>query len=815
MNCREFGLIRTPGRFLALGLALAVCQFVAASEPLLRVITPRGVQRGAQHTLRFSGARIGGAVEVFLYQPGVTVDEIRRVDDNQVDVVVTVAADCTIGEHLAQIRTPRGISDYRSFYVGLFPPLAEVEPNNGQDQAQLVPMNVTAEGVVTSEDVDAWAVDLKANQKLAVEIEALRLGFLFDPSISVLDERRFEVAGSDDSPLFRQDGTLSFLAPADGRYTILVRESSYGGNDQCHYRMHIGDFPRPTAVLPAGGPPGGEIAVRFVGDPSGEFTQNVPVESGRGGNSTVVVRDGGGREAPSRFPFRSIDLPNFLEQEQLVDWPAEKAVALPVALNGILAEPGQHDWYLVSAKKGEVWEFEAYAQRLGSGCDPVLNVFKADRTHLAGNDDSRGADAWQRFEVPEDGNYYLRVMDHLQRGQADFFYRVEISRVVPRLSVSIPRIDRYSQSLQSIAVPAGNRFATVLNVNRADFGGVVEVLADSLPPGITMDARPTVGNFNVLPVVFSAAPEAAACGALVDLKARLVGENRTIEGRFSNFADFVNGEPNNAVYYGATVDRLAMAVTQPAPFRISIRSPSAPLVRDGSCNLHVTLERDEGFTGPVHLRFPFRPPGVGTNYQITIPEGQNSIDYTLNANGNAQIGQWPVFVVGFSPVEGGNLWVSSGMAELNVAEPFVKITAGRSSSEQGKPAQVLCTLEQVSPFDGEASVQLLGLPPGCTAEAKTITRETTELVFDVVTTGDSPVGNHKSLFCQVTHVLAEDSAVAVTGRTELQITAPVVVAAAPATPPPAAEPAAPAQKPLSRLEKLRAEAAGSGSGSGQ
>jgi len=780
----------------------------SGSDPKLTVITPRGVQRGAQHTMRFTGARIGDAQEVFLYQPGVTIDEIRKVDDNQLDVVVTVAGDCTIGEHLAQLRTPRGISDYRSFYVGLFAPVEEVEPNNTQDQALTIGMNVTCSGVVTTEDIDAWTVELKQGQKLSMEIEALRLGFLLDPAISVIDERRFEVASSDDSPLFKQDGVISFLAPEDGKYTILVRDSAYGGSGNSHYRLHVGNFPRPTAVLPAGGPPGSELDVRFLGDPSGEFAQKISVPAADSRTDGIYVQKGDEGTTPSLFNFRKSDLPNYIEQAQLVDWPAESALPLPQAFNGVVGAEREEDWYLFSAKKGEVWEFETFAQRLGSGCDPVIDIFKSDRSHVAGNDDSRGADAWMRFPVPEDGNYYLRVRDHLSRGQADFFYRIEANHITPALTVSIPRIDRYSQTLQTICVPAGNRFATVMNVNRADFGGVVEVLADSLPPGITMDARPTEGNFNVLPVVFSAAPDAVTAGALVNLRARLVSEEQKIEGRFSNFADFVNGEPNNAVYYGATVDQLAMAVTKAAPFSIEIRSPSAPLVRDGSCNVHVVLKRDEGFTAPVNLRFPFRPPGVSTNYQITIPEGQTEIDYPLNANGNAQTGKWPVFVTGFSGVEGGNLWVSSQMGEIQVGEPFMKITAGRSATEQGKVAQVVCDIEQVVAFEGDATVQLLGLPPGTTVEQKTVKSDATQIVFDVTTTAETPVGNHKSLFCQVTNPAGVDSSVAVTGKTELQVTAPVPVAdatAAPAAPPP------PTERPLSRLEQLRAMSKGSGS----
>ena len=52
----------------------------------------------------------------------------------------------------------------------------------------------------------------------------------------------------------------------EGYHVIQVRESAYGGNGACGYRLHVGTFPRPRAVFPAGGQVGQELAVRFIGD---------------------------------------------------------------------------------------------------------------------------------------------------------------------------------------------------------------------------------------------------------------------------------------------------------------------------------------------------------------------------------------------------------------------------------------------------------------------------------------------------------------------------------------------------------------------
>lgn len=114
-------------------------------------------------------------------------------------------------------------------------------------------MNSTIHGIVENEDVDLFAITATKGQRISVDVEAMRLGtFLFDPYVAILDDKRFELATVDDAPIAKQDGILSILAPADGRYFVQVRETSYGGNGNCRYRLHVGTFPRPSAVYPSG-----------------------------------------------------------------------------------------------------------------------------------------------------------------------------------------------------------------------------------------------------------------------------------------------------------------------------------------------------------------------------------------------------------------------------------------------------------------------------------------------------------------------------------------------------------------------------------
>ena len=80
-----------------LGWFLLVSGFasdLAASQPRLNLILPRGVQRGTEQKLRFMGERINETQEVLLYDSGIAVVKIEPVDANTIDVTVNVAAEC-------------------------------------------------------------------------------------------------------------------------------------------------------------------------------------------------------------------------------------------------------------------------------------------------------------------------------------------------------------------------------------------------------------------------------------------------------------------------------------------------------------------------------------------------------------------------------------------------------------------------------------------------------------------------------------------------------------------------------------------------
>jgi hypothetical protein len=183
----------------------------------------------------------------------------------------------------------------------------------------------------------------------------------------------------------------------------------------------------------------------------------------------------------------------------------------------------------------------------------------------------------------------------------------------------------------------------------------------------------------------------------------------------------------------------------------------------------------------------------------------------MNAAGNAQVRKWKIVVLGTAVVGNGPVWVSSQLATLEVAPPFMTFALERAAAEQGKTTDLYGKVQHQTPFQGPAKVRLIGLPNKVTAPDLDITKDTKEFAFKVTIDKTSPPGQHRNLFCQVVVMHNGEPVVHNLGGTELRIDVPLPPKANAPPPKPApvvaqqAAPAKPPEKRLTRLEKLRLE----------
>ncbi len=431
-------------------------------------------------------------------------------------------------------------------------------------------------------------------------------------------------ASSDDAALVWRDGFTSIIAPEDGKYIIQVRESAYAGNGGCLYRLHVGNFPRATAVMPAGGKPGETLAVRWIGDPAGEATTTVTLPA-------TFEREFG-LHAPGRQG--SFALSQHLPADAARQRDREGAQRRPGPRHAVRrprwpstassSKPGDVDQFVFKATKGQVFDIHCYARRIRSPLDSVMYLGKKGAGAMLGADDAIGPDSYFRFQAPENAEYVIWLVDHLGKGGPDYAYRIEVTPVVPQLMMTT----------NAEQIPLG----TGRHVDRRAQGEPPGDLDLRQPGRLRRRAecrrRRAAGRRERRGADDGRQPGGRA-GALLGQARRPAGRRRWPRSRgkpvdpklkcpfasSSRPRSWCYGQ-NNVNVWSRTVDRLAVAVTEECPYTIEIVEPKVPLVRGGSMGLKVRAIRKPGFKAAIAVYLPWNPPGVGSAGGIAIPEGR-------------------------------------------------------------------------------------------------------------------------------------------------------------------------------------------------
>lgn len=816
----------------------ALASAAEAGTPRLARIVPPGGQRGTTVEVMLQGRYLEKPEEVLVYEPGITVESVEQVEGNVefrgyrgrvesgsgVRVKLKIADDCPLGVHGMRLRTAAGISEYQRFCVGPFETIEEDERstrdgrNDKREAAQAVPLNSTVLGrMIEPTDVDTFRIDIQQGQRISAEIEAIRLGVdsgIPDLHIAVLDADGKRLIAADDSALFLQDPVVSLVAPKGGVYFVEVRHTTYSAANDV-YRLHLGTFIRPTGLYPAGGQAGQELTVRVIGDPKGESSQTVKLpelpnsEAASRDFRFVAVDAESNVPTPTPNTLRVSPFPNVLEVEpnDSVDASLPTAVALPVAFNGIIDKPGDVDCFRFTAKKGKRFKIHCLANTLGSPLDPTIWVKQVgakgnpqratdSRANQLGYPPFGGMnrdtlDPILDFTAAADGEYVLGVEDDRGNGGGDFVYRVEISPETDAVYVYIPQDGENQfqpQSRQSVSVPSGGRYSTqlaILNSNRP-FNGELELVALGLPEGVTMHAPRITPAMPRVPVVFEAAPDAKLQGKFIEIVARPVvkdekdakeGEQHALVSGFRQTIPMSSAN-NNDFYLFNTFEKLAIAVTEPAPFSIEIEEPKSALVQNGEISLKFKINRAEGFDEPVSVAMEWKPNGVSTGTPITIRTDKSEGEYLLGAARNATAGSYQVALSAVSGAQrpayrdGANrTYVSTKPFKLIVAEPHIDAKFARASIERGKTANLTVKLNHLKPFEGKAKATLARLPRGVelVEPVREITSEDKEVTFTLKATEECLTGGYQGITLEVTVVEDGQSVKQLSGSGTLRI----------------------------------------------
>ncbi len=205
------------------------------------------------------------------------------------------------GIHTAQLLANGQETNALTFEVTDLPIHLEVEPNDDRARANAISHvgTVLCGRADRPNDVDHFALPLKKGRPVRFEVKARRLGSSLDSHLRLLNETGGVVASGDDSA-GSKDAEFRFTPPADGRYTLEVRDLLFRGGPTYSYGIEVRDDEPDFAVRcdddragvgPGGAVPwflrvtrtagfDGPIDVRVEGLPPGLSAQPVTIPAG-------------------------------------------------------------------------------------------------------------------------------------------------------------------------------------------------------------------------------------------------------------------------------------------------------------------------------------------------------------------------------------------------------------------------------------------------------------------------------------------------------------------------------------------------------
>ncbi len=528
---------------------------------------------------------------------------------------ITVAGDAAPGTREVRLVTERGVSAGFSFEVGTLPEVAA-----SGDNAK-VSLPVVLNGTLGRPgQQDRIPFDARKGQKINFNLKGYRLNELswsyFNPTLSVEDSKG-KVLGKS---LGRKglDPVLEWTAPADGTFTLVVRDLLWKGNPASVYRLVAGAVPVDSVLSPLVARPGtvvdaqltGEngarmpVKVRTPRDVSGVARVPTPL-----GDSPVLVRDlpdGGG-------PVPVVEL--------------AQTVTLPAAFSGRIAEPGkQTDKFRIRALAP--CGLELYAHRLGSSLRPVVTIrnTKGDVVNTREMRDDNDLVIGDAFR--EAGEFVVEVSAAEGSGAGAYAWEATAGKVVDFTLTATP---------DGVNLAPGQRGALVVRATRREnIPGPIRVEIPDAPPWLTVEPGIIPPDDDKTVLLVTVNDKAPVGGATLSIQGTTEVPD-TIDPRVK--VPLVRRARPIELYRGNNlnvrqVERLSSYVGVTAevpPFALVLDNPQPVVLKAGEeVEVRVAVHRAPGFGGDILVQLMGLPPGVRAQpFQVGVGGGQREAVFKL------------------------------------------------------------------------------------------------------------------------------------------------------------------------------------------
>lgn len=418
---------------------------------------------------------------------------------------VEIDEDAAPGPRELRLVTKQGMSNPRRFEVGSLLEVWETESNDPEPPwprlAPLPPLDLpaTLNGQIMPGDVDRWRFRAEKGQQLVFAAHARALvpyladavpGW-FQPTLTLYDAAGTELAFADDYH-FDPDPVLLWEAPANGVYTLEVRDAIYRGREDFVYRVSAGELPFITSSFPPGATAGAECTATVDGVNLRKRHMALDTRAEGAEFREACLRQRGQNTNPIHFAVDGFE--SLAELEPNNDAEDAQPLELARAVNGRIDVPGDVDCFRFQGHAGQQITAEVVGRRVRSPIDAALWLLDGQGKVLAWNDDAvdkqnhlhRGpgllthhADPFLGATLPSDGAYTLRVGDVQRQGGEAVTYRLRLAQAQPDFELRV--------TPSSVSLPLRRSAELCVHVLRKDgFDGAIDLSLHGAPAGVSL-----------------------------------------------------------------------------------------------------------------------------------------------------------------------------------------------------------------------------------------------------------------------------------------------------------------------------------------
>jgi hypothetical protein len=289
------------------------------------------------------------------------------------------------------------------------------------------------------------------------------------------------------------------------------------------------------------------------------------------------VRFSGGEGISNPRTFVVSDYAEMLETEPNNEQKDANRIALNTTVNGRIGGSEDVDWFVFAAKKGQRVILDCRAWRIDSRLDGFMWLYDAKGKQLVQSQDEdirdEKRDPFIDQEIPEDGDYYIKLTDFTYNGGGDYFYRLSVT-TLPYIDFILPP-----------GIPAGAASQVTLYGRNLPGGEPCGQMIKNRPlQKITREIRPPEGEAERLDLRFRGLIRPWST-ILDGMEVRVKGEGGSSNGKLLRFTPLPEVIPSQ----GAHQREKAQPLTLPA-------SVSGQFVREGPDYYLWHAKKNEKFT---------------------------------------------------------------------------------------------------------------------------------------------------------------------------------------------------------------------------